>query len=218
MYIIDGYWLPRSLRGICQWSNMQAKWLRPSRLWWGLIGFGLIFYCLVTVRLYKGTLSRRYIVTLMEGEYQKRLREIRRPLLNGTIDMVATVSNSSSNLVRSGERMESIKTIHEVASRINIKTIFPRYGIPMLKIRRSRYHFIFNMGIPIPIRRHLYIETGPRSFQWRKFLWQFSSDIRNKHLPTLVAVYTHDQKTWSISSILWSSIKICKSGLDTFLI
>ena len=117
------------------------------------------------MRLYKGTLSRRYIVTLREGEYQKRLREIRRPLLNGTIDMVATVSNSSSNLVRSGERMESLKMIHEVASRINIKTIFPRYGIPMLKIRRSRYHFIFNMGIAIPIRRHLYIETGPRSFQ-----------------------------------------------------
>ena len=36
-------------------------------------------------------------------------------------------------------------------------------GIPMLKIRRSR--LIFNMGIPILVRRHLYIETPhPRIF------------------------------------------------------
>ena len=30
-----------------------------------------------------------------------------------------------------------------------IKTIFPGMGIPMLKIRWSRDHLIFNMGIPI---------------------------------------------------------------------
>ena len=34
--------------------------------------------------------------------------------------------------------------------------------IPMLKIRRSYDRLIFNMGIPIPVRRGLYIETGPR--------------------------------------------------------
>ena len=34
-------------------------------------------------------------------------------------------------------------------------------GRPMLKIRRSRDCLIFNMGIPILLRRHLYIETPP---------------------------------------------------------
>ena len=39
---------------------------------------------------------------------------------------------------------------------------FPGMGIPMLKIRRSRDRLIFNMGIPIPVRRNLYNETAPR--------------------------------------------------------
>ena len=46
-----------------------------------------------------------------------------------------------------------------------IKTVFPGMGIPMLKIRRSRDRLIFNMGIPILIRRHHYIEIVPRSLQ-----------------------------------------------------
>ena len=33
-------------------------------------------------------------------------------------------------------------------------------GIPMLKIRRSYDHLIFNKGIPIPARRHLHIEMA----------------------------------------------------------
>ena len=33
----------------------------------------------------------------------------------------------------------------------------------MLKIRRSRDRFIFNMGIPMPRKDGLYIETGPRT-------------------------------------------------------
>ena len=44
----------------------------------------------------------------------------------------------------------------------NIKTIFPRYGISMLKIRRSRDRLIFNTGVPILVRRYIYIETAPR--------------------------------------------------------
>ena len=36
-------------------------------------------------------------------------------------------------------------------------------GIPMLKIRTSQDHLIFNMGILILVRRHLYNEMGPRS-------------------------------------------------------
>ena len=47
--------------------------------------------------------------------------------------------------------------------RLNIKTVFPGMGIPMLKIRWSWDHLIFNMGIPILARWHLYIETAPWS-------------------------------------------------------
>ena len=46
---------------------------------------------------------------------------------------------------------------------VSIKPVFPRYRIPMLKIRRSRDRLIFNVGIPKLVRRHLYIETAPRS-------------------------------------------------------
>ena len=46
--------------------------------------------------------------------------------------------------------------------RFNIKTVFPSYGISILKIRRSRDRLIFNMGIPILVRGHLYIEMASR--------------------------------------------------------
>ena len=39
------------------------------------------------------------------------------------------------------------------------KDRLPRYGIPMLKIRRYRDRLILNMGIPFLVRRHLYIVT-----------------------------------------------------------
>ena len=46
--------------------------------------------------------------------------------------------------------MEQMKTcVPEAGPRFNIKTVFPRYGIPMLKIRRSWDRLIFNMGIRI---------------------------------------------------------------------
>ena len=39
-------------------------------------------------------------------------------------------------------------------------------GIPMFKIGRSRDRLIFNMGIPILVRRHLYIETAPCCYSY----------------------------------------------------
>ena len=45
---------------------------------------------------------------------------------------------------------------------LNVKTVFPGMGILMLKTRRSRDRLIFNMVIPILVRRHFYIETTPR--------------------------------------------------------
>ena len=47
---------------------------------------------------------------------------------------------------------------------LKIKTVFHRYGIPMLKIRRSRIRLILNIGIHIRVRRHLYMET-PSGFE-----------------------------------------------------
>ena len=38
-----------------------------------------------------------------------------------------------------------------------------RYGISMLKIRRSRDRLIFNTGTPTLVRLHLYIATPPRA-------------------------------------------------------
>ena len=43
---------------------------------------------------------------------------------------------------------------------LNVKNVVPDMGIRMLKIRRSRDRFIFTMGIPISVRRHIYIETA----------------------------------------------------------
>ena len=45
----------------------------------------------------------------------------------------------------------------------------PGMGNPMLKMRRSRDRLIFVMGIPMLVRRHLYIETAPR-FYFRAFV------------------------------------------------
>ena len=39
-------------------------------------------------------------------------------------------------------------------------------GIPMLKIRELRGRLIFNMGIPILVRRHLYTETPSHWSRW----------------------------------------------------
>ena len=50
----------------------------------------------------------------------------------------------------------------EPGPRLNIKTVFHKYGIPMKKMRRSRDRLIFNMGMHILVRRQLYIETTPR--------------------------------------------------------
>ena len=48
--------------------------------------------------------------------------------------------------------------------RLNIKTVFPGMGIPMLKKGRSWDYLIFNMKNPITARRHFYIQTPPEYF------------------------------------------------------
>ena len=48
----------------------------------------------------------------------------------------------------------------------------------MLKIRQSRDCLIFNMGIPILARRHLYIETVPEGpFQYKDVIIQYANGM-----------------------------------------
>ena len=59
---------------------------------------------------------------------------------------------------------QQLQTLKENQDLVSIqRPSFSCMGIPMLKIRRSRDRLIFNMGIPILVRRHLYIETAPRT-------------------------------------------------------
>ena len=46
-------------------------------------------------------------------------------------------------------------------------TVFPCIGISIEKIRRSWDRLIFIISIPIPIRRHLYIEVAPGWLHWQ---------------------------------------------------
>ena len=48
---------------------------------------------------------------------------------------------------------------------------FRGMGIPMLKIRRLQDRLIFNKGIPILERRHLYIEMTPRRHFLSTMYW-----------------------------------------------
>ena len=57
---------------------------------------------------------------------------------------------------------------HQTPGAVSIrKTVLPGMAIPMLKIRRPNGRLIFNMGIPIPGKDGLYIETGPWYHEFR---------------------------------------------------
>ena len=80
----------------------------------------------------------------------------------------------------SGDPTGFFKSLHNLfpdqvpaasGSHFNFKTVFPRYGIPMLNIRRSHDRLILDMGIPILVRRHLYIEMAPWFFKWVSVTW-----------------------------------------------
>ena len=53
----------------------------------------------------------------------------------------------------------------------------------MLTIRRSRDRLIFNMGIPIPVRQHLYIETAPRRIYFTADVIHVTHWCNKLHLP-----------------------------------
>ena len=55
------------------------------------------------------------------------------------------------------------------------------YGITMLKIRRSRDRLIFKLGIPILVRRYLYIVMPPNAWTNNdNEVWSYKKHIKNK--------------------------------------
>ena len=55
-------------------------------------------------------------------------------------------------------------------ARLNIKTVFLVMGFPMLKIRWSRDHLFFNMGIPIPRKTAFFFYWDAPSIFWKAYL------------------------------------------------
>ena len=67
-----------------------------------------------------------------------------------------------------GTNLLQLQNCVGTGARLNIKTVFLRYGDPVLKLRRSWDRLIFNTGIHILVRPHIYIERAPG--QWRSSL------------------------------------------------
>ena len=56
-----------------------------------------------------------------------------------------------------------IVPVMETGPWFNIKMSSYQYRKPIVEIRRSYNRLISPIGFPIPVRRHLYIESGPRA-------------------------------------------------------
>ena len=87
-----------------------------------------------------------------------------------SVSLAICVGNSPSNRtakdcantsVRYSNHAYSAFCTASTPSQYNIKTVFPGMRIPMLKIRRSRERFIFNMGIHIPVGLHFILRLPP---------------------------------------------------------
>ena len=84
-------------------------------------------------------------------------------------DIRINVKKNKINLVISTDPAEGTEP---PGSRLNIMTVFPCMGIPVLKIRQSQDRIIFNMGIPTLVRRHFHIKKAP----WLRVLWRQCDD------------------------------------------
>ena len=85
-------------------------------------------------------------------------------------------------------------------------------GIHMLKIRRSWDRLIFNMWIPILVRRHLYIETAPWS---RSYLWH-STILKCRDCAS--AVHGHIQMPWHLTALSHQETKSLIRGFACFVV
>ena len=81
-----------------------------------------------------------------------------------------------------GQQLDKLPGPH-----LNVNTVFSCMGIPTQKIRRSRDHLIFNMGIPALVRRHLYTDTVP-SWLYLSILFSFSFALQARNLKRAGAI------------------------------
>ena len=88
-------------------------------------------------------------------------------------------------------------------------------GIPILKIRRSRYRLIFNKGNTLLVRRHIYFETVPRmQLDTATDNWSKHSPDMNAHTcwymyftPT-IKVRIHDKCNWWPNIYIWHYVSL----------
>ena len=105
------------------WSWRQSQSLPSTNL----------FVSTFNVRIRKDTETLISQITL------KFARRLQLGLSNQKVDMNILLPNIGAS-----------RSYHQISgSRLNIKTVFPSYGIPMLTIRRSRDRLIFNMEIHV---------------------------------------------------------------------
>ena len=65
--------------------------------------------------------------------------------------------------------VKSLQFIWEIGAVSILIYCLASIGIPMLKIRQSHYHLVFNLGIPIPGKDSLYIEKGPYNLRFHYY-------------------------------------------------
>ena len=76
-------------------------------------------------------------------------------------------------------------------------------GNPIVEIRRSYDRLISTMGFPIPVRRHLYIESGPWSLQQ---VWEREN--------TFIVFRIHQPCHWAV----WRNVYVLMSVFDILFI
>ena len=95
----------------------------------------------------------------------------------------------------------------------------PGMGFPMLKIRWSRDCLIVNMGIPVLVRQHLYIETVPRIlFQYKDHLSRYREfPYKDKMVVRPSYLYNGNSTAATRSSLYWNgALAVLKITKDTW--
>ena len=80
---------------------------------------------------------------------------------------------------------------------LSIKAVFPGMGLSIVKIRRSWHCLIFNIGIPILVRQHLYIKMAPEylDIKWIQRL-HFQNYCHLHLLPLEGGQWLDDKPAW----------------------
>ena len=104
------------------------------------------------------------------------IAHISQPIVYGTIKHI----HPDAVILLFNHRLSNqLNKLHEnIRAPYQYKDRRSRYGIPMLKIRRSQDRLIFNMCILILVRRHLYTEPSPRKLFYNQTFMEIRYGIR----------------------------------------